>query len=154
MKANFLKKIASILLLMFIGCNSVKQVLRDPEKLNKVAVEVIKQGYCANDTTIIVNSDTLLIVDSLLEIRSDTTKIKDSIFITLWETKNYIKTFTIRDTVRSVIVDNSRVNLLQIDLDNQTIKAMQWKSKANKRLGWLIFLLLGIGAFIYLKFRK
>jgi hypothetical protein len=155
MKANFLKRIASILILIFLfGCNPVKQVLRDPEKLNKVAVEVIKQGYCANDTTIITKSDTLLVVDSLLEIRRDTTKIKDSIFITLWQSKNYVKTFTIRDTIRSVIVDNARVKLLEADLSKANDKAIHWQDIANKTLGWLIFLVLGLGAFIYLKLKK
>ena len=155
MKANYLKRIASILILILLfGCNPVKQVLRNPEKLNKVAVEVIKQGYCANDTTIITKSDTLLKVDSLLEIRSDTTRFKDSIFITLWQTKNYVKTFTIRDTLRSVIVDNSRVKLLEADLSKANDKVIHWRGKANKTLGWLIILLVGIGAFVYLKLKK
>ena len=152
MKGNYLKKIASILLLILIGCNPVKQVINDKAKLDKVAVEVIRQGYCANDTTIIVNSDTIVKVDSLIQIYSDTTIINDSVYLTFWETKNYIKTFTIRDTLRSIVIDNSRVKLLQTDLDNQTNKAMQWEGKAKNRLGWLIFVFIGIGA--YLKFRK
>lgn len=152
MKANSLKKIGSILLLILIGCNPVKQVLRDKEKLDKVAVEVIRQGYCANDTTILVKSDTIVKTDSLIEVYSDTTIINDTAYITLWNNRNFFKTFTIRDTLRSIIVDNARVKLLQTELDNQTIKAMQWETKAKNRLGWLIFIFIAIGA--YLKFRK
>jgi len=143
-----------LFILVLFGCNPVKQVLRDKDKLDKVAIEVIKQGYCANDTTIITKSDTLLIVDSLLEIRSDTTIINDTAYITLWETKNFFKTLTIRDTIRSVVVDNARLRLLQTDLSKAEAKAILWEDKANKRGGWLIILLLVIGAFIYLKLRK
>jgi len=143
-----------LFILVLFGCNPVKQVINDKAKLDKVAIEVIRQGYCANDTTIITKSDTLLIVDSLLEIRSDTTIINDTAYITLWETKNFFKTLTIRDTIRSVVVDNARVNLLQTDLSKANDKVIEWQDKANNRQGWLIILLLVIGAFIYLKLRK
>jgi hypothetical protein len=143
-----------VLILWLVSCNPVKQVINDKAKLDKVAEEVIRQGYCANDTTIITKSDTLLVVDSLLEIRSDTTIINDTAYITLWETKNFFKTLTIRDTIRSVVVDNARVRLLQTDLSKSEAKAIEWEDKANKRGGWLIILLLGIGAYVYLKLKK
>ncbi len=143
-----------LFIIVLFGCNPVKQVINDKAKLDKVAIEVIKKGYCANDTTIITKSDTLLVVDSLIEIQSDTTIINDTAYVTLWETKNFFKTFTIRDTLRSIIVDNARVNLLQTDLSNANDKVIQWQDKANKRLGWLIFLLFGIGAFVYLKIKR
>jgi len=143
-----------VLLLWLVSCNPVKQVINDKAKLDKVAEEVIRKGYCANDTTIIVKSDTIVKTDSLIEIYSDTTIVNDTAYITLWETKNFYKTLTIHDTVRSVVVDNARVNLLQTDLSKANAKVIEWQDKANNRLGWLIFLLLGIGAFIYLKLRK
>jgi hypothetical protein len=143
-----------VLILWLVSCNPVKQVINDKAKLDKVAEEVIRQGYCANDTTIITKSDTLLVVDSLLEIRSDTTIINDTAYITLWETKNFFKTLTIRDTIRSVVVYNARVRLLQTDLSKSEAKAIEWEDKANKRGGWLIILLLGIGAYVYLKLKK
>jgi hypothetical protein len=143
-----------VLILWLVSCNPVKQVLNDRSKFEEVAKEVIKSGMCANDTTIITKSDTLLVVDSLLEIRSDTTIINDTAYVTLWETKNFFKTLTIRDTIRSVVVDNARVRLLQADLNKANTKVIEWQGKANNRLGWLIFLLLGIAGFIYLKLRK
>lgn len=143
-----------VLLLWLVSCNPVKQVINDKAKLDKVAEEVIRQGYCANDTTIIVKSDTIVKTDSLIEIYSDTTIVNDTAYVTLWETKNFYKTLTIHDTVRSVVVDNSRVKILQADLSKANTKVIEWQGKANNRLGWLIFLLLGIGAFIYLKLRK
>jgi uncharacterized membrane protein affecting hemolysin expression len=127
-----------VLILWLVSCNPVKQVINDKAKLDKVAEEVIRQGYCANDTTIIVKSDTLLVVDSLLEIRSDTTIINDTAYITLWETKNFFKTFTIHDTIRSVVVDNARVNLLQADLNKISKESEEHKQKATHRLYWFI----------------
>jgi hypothetical protein len=143
-----------VLLLWLVSCNPVKQVINDKAKLDKVAEEVIRKGYCANDTTIIVKSDTIVKTDSLIEIYSDTTVINDTAYVTLWETKNFYKTLTIHDTVRSVVVDNARVKLLQADLKTQTDKAIQWEGKANKMQGWLIILLLVIAGFIYLKLKK
>jgi hypothetical protein len=143
-----------VLLLWLISCNPVKQVINDKAKLDKVAEEVIRQGYCVNDTTIIVKSDTIVQTDSLIEIYSDTTVINDTAYITLWETKNFFKTLTIHDTVRSVVIDNARVKLLQADLNKANAKVIEWQGKANNRLGWLIILLLVIAGFIYLKFKK
>jgi hypothetical protein len=143
-----------VLIVWLISCNPVKQVINDKAKLDKVAEEVIRQGYCANDTTIIVKSDTIVKTDSLIEVYSDTTVINDTAYITLWETKNFFKTLTIHDTVRSVVVDNARVRLLQTDLKAETDKAILWEGKANKLQGWLIILLLVIAGFIYLKFKK
>ena len=143
-----------VLILWLVSCNPVKQVINDKAKLDKVAEEVIRQGYCANDTTIIVKSDTIVKTDSLIEIYSDTTIVNDTAYVTLWETKNFYKTLTIHDTVRSVVVDNARVKLLQGDLGKANDKAILWEGKANKLQGWLIILLLVIGGFIYLKFRK
>jgi hypothetical protein len=143
-----------LLILLLVSCNPVKQVLSDKAKLDQVAAEVIRQGYCANDTTIIVKSDTIIKVDSLIEVRSDTTVINDTAYVTMWETRNFTKTLTINDTLRSIIVDNARVKLLQADLSKANAKVIQWQRKANNRLGWLIILLLYIGSFLYFKFKK
>lgn len=127
-----------LLLILLVSCNPVKQVLNDQVKFDQVAKEVIRQGYCANDTLVIVKSDTIVKVDSLIEIRSDTTIINDTAYITLWETKNFTKTFTIHDTLRSVIVDNARVRQLQADVEQITKQSEQHKQNADKRLYWFI----------------
>ena len=92
----------SILLLFLFACNPVKQVLKDKDKLDKVAEVVVKSGYCANDTTIITKSDTTIVhdttfdVDTLVDIRfkNDTQYVKVPKIIT--------RTITIRDTIKSV----------------------------------------------------
>jgi hypothetical protein len=142
-----------LLILVLFGCNPVKQVLRDPAKFNEVAKEVIRQGYCANDTLIIVKSDTLVKVDSLIEVYSDTTIINDTAYITMWETKNFTKTFTIHDTLRSVIVDNARVRQLQADIEHITKQSEQHKQDATSRLYWFIIALAVILFLIIIKLR-
>ena len=127
-----------LLLILLVSCNPVKQVLRDKSKFDEVAKEVIRQGYCANDTTIIVKSDTIVKIDSLIDVRSDTTIINDTAYVTKWETRNFTKTLTIHDTLRSVVVDNARVRQLQADVDKITKQSEQHKQNATNRLYWFI----------------
>jgi len=142
-----------LLILVLFGCNPVKQVLKDKSKFDKVAEEVIRQGYCANDTTIIVKSDTIVKVDSLIEVRSDTTIINDTAYVTMWEVRNLTKTLTIHDTLRSVIVDNARVRQLQADVDKITKQSEQHKQNATNRLYWFIIALCVILFLIIIKLR-
>ena len=142
-----------LLLILLISCNPVKQVLNDKAKFDQVAKEVIRQGYCANDTLVIVKSDTIVKVDSLIEIRSDTTIINDTAYVTLWETKNFTRTFTVHDTLRSVIVDNARVRQLQADVEQITKQSEQHKQNADKRLYWFIISLCVILFLIIIKLK-
>jgi hypothetical protein len=143
----------SLLLILLIGCNPVKQVLRDQEKLEEVAKVVVKGGWCANDTTFITKSDTLVKIDSFIRIdtQTDTQIINDSVYITKWKTRDIIKSITIHDTLKSFIVDNARVRLLQADSTRLSNESITWEGKARKRQLW-IFLLLGVIAlYFYLK---
>jgi len=127
-----------LLIIVLFGCNPVKQVLNDKSKFDQVAAEVIRQGYCANDTLLIVKSDTIVMVDSLIEVYSDTTIINDTAYVTLWKNRNFYKTLTIHDTLRSIIVDNARVNQLQADISKITKESEEHKQKATHRLYWFI----------------
>ena len=127
-----------LFLILLVSCNPVKQVLNDKAKFNQVAAEVIRQGYCANDTLTIVKSDTIVKVDSLIEIYSDTTFINDTTYISLWKNRNFTKTFIVHDTLRSIIVDNARVKLLQTDLDKISKESEEHKQNATQRLYWFI----------------
>ena len=127
--------------------------MNDKAKFDQVAAEVIRQGYCANDTLVIVKSDTIVKVDSLIEISSDTTIINDTLYITNWETKNFTRTFTVHDTLHSVIVDNARVRQLQTDVEQITKQSEQHKQNADKRLYWFIIALCVILFLIIIKLR-
>ena len=146
----------SLLLILLVGCNPVKQVLRDQEKLEQVAKVVVKGGWCANDTTFVVKSDTLVEVDTLVMVvtLTDTYVFNDTTYITKWKTREITKSITIHDTIKSFIVDNARVKLLQADSVRLSNDLTEWKGKANNRLSLLILLLIAIGIFIYLKLRK
>jgi hypothetical protein len=140
----------------FFSCNPVKQVLKDRNKFEQIAKEVIKSGMCANDTTFVVKSDTLVEVDTLVRIDTltDTYVLNDTTYITKWKTRDITKSITIHDTIKSFIVDNARVRLLQADSARLTGEVIQWKGKADSRLNWLLSLLVIIALFIYLKLKK
>ena len=144
-----------ILILLFVSCNPVKQVLRDQDKLEQVARVVVKGGWCANDTTFITKSDTLVEIDTFVnvKIQIDTQKINEFVYITNWKTRDIIKSITIHDTLRSYIVDNARVRLLQTDSARLSNEVITWEGKAKRRQLW-IFGLIGLFALIiYLKNR-
>jgi hypothetical protein len=142
-----------LLLILLVSCNPVKQVLKNKAKFDQVAAEVIRQGYCANDTLLIVKSDTIVMVDSLIEVYSDTTIINDTAYVTLWETKNFTKTFIVHDTLRSLIVDNARVRQLQADVNKISKQSEEHKQDATNRLYWFIIALCVILFLIIIKLR-
>lgn len=133
----------SILLLFLIACNPVKQVLKDKDKLDKVAEVVVKSGYCANDTTIITKSDTTIqydtsyLTDTLIDLRT----IKDTQYVTLPK-KVITRTITIRDTVTNVVVDGARVLLLEKELTKANEDLQEWKALAKARWWYLFWIIL------------
>lgn len=141
------------LLILLIGCNPVKQVLRDQDKLEQIARVVVAGGWCANDTTFITKSDTIIDIDTIIRIdtQTDTQIINDSVYITNWKTRDIIKSTTIHDTLRSYIVDNSRVRLLQTDSARLSNESITWEGKAKRRQLWILLLIGVIGAYFYIK---
>jgi hypothetical protein len=139
-----------LLLILFGSCNPVKQVLGDNNKFEVVAAEVIKRGYCLNDTTIIRKTDTLELHDTTTVVYVDTTKVNDTTY--LWETKFHTvtKVRTIRDSVKMVVIDSARVNVLRKELKDSEakLKAALGDQKGLKRImflmggGGLVFFLL------------
>lgn len=131
--------------LLFLSCNPVKLVLRDKEKLDKVAEYVVENGYCANDTIIQSKSDTLITYDTIYEkgLNIVTNILKtDTLRVPL--TKTLVKTIRITDTIQKVVVDNARIRLLEAKLAVQTEKTEEYRAKAKSRLNWLLLLLIAI----------
>lgn len=145
-----------IIALIFISCNPVKKVLRDREMFDEVAKEVVKAGYCANDTIILTKSDTTVQIDTLtlIDKEFEVKVYNDTTYITQWQTKYVNKNVIIRDTVKSVVVDNARIKLLQEDLIKANEEKLNWKERANKTFGYLLLLICGIGVYLFLKFKK
>ena len=133
-----------LLFFFLLACNPVKQVVKDKRLLDDVAKVVIAQGYCVNDTTYIHSSDTLintitdtLVVDSMM-VLNDTTFIYKNI--------NHYKTITIRDTIKSIVVDESRIKLLTLELNDSKSKYFElYKKNMNQKV-----LLLMIGGLLLL----
>ena len=130
--------------IFLLSCNPVKQVLRDKEKLDKVAEYVIENGYCANDTIIQSKSDTLITYDTIYEKNDIIRNILKTDTLRLSFTKTLVKTIRITDTIQKVVVDNARIRLLEAKLAIQTEKVEEYKAKAKSRLNWLLLLLIAI----------
>ena len=130
--------------LFLLSCNPVKQVLRDKEKLDKVAKYVIENGYCANDTIIQSKSDTLITYDTIYEKNDIIRNILKTDTLRLSFTKTLVKTIRITDTIQKVVIDNARIKLLEAKLAIQTEKVEEYKAKAKSHLNWLVLLLIAI----------
>lgn len=142
-----------IIILILCSCNPVKQVLRDREKFDIVAKEIIKSGICVNDTVILSKSDTTTLVDTVNNYFIDTEIRNDTVFQTRVENKLVVKKVIIRDTIRKVVTDNARVNLLEADKRDLSMQVGEWKDKAQDRLKWLVLLLVGIGLWVFFKIK-
>jgi hypothetical protein len=121
--------------------------------LEEVAKVVVKGGWCANDTTFIVKSDTLVEVDTLVRIDTltDTYVLNDTTYITKWKTREITKSITIHDTIKSFIVDNARVRLLVADSARLSTEVDVWRGKAKQRQIWLFAIVAIICGALYIK---
>lgn len=135
------------------SCNPVKQILKDNSKFNEIKDEVIRRGFCANDTTIITASDTLIQYDTTIQKETQIEIFGDTVYITKWQTRDIVKKLTIRDTIKSVVVDNARIQVLQSDYNKMKISADEWKDKAQNRLSYLILCIVAIGLWLFFKFK-
>lgn len=74
----FQEKKTILILSVFIiaACNPVKQVLKDKVKLDKVAEEVIRRGYCVNETTFVKET---VIKEVFVKDTSETSEVKTSL---------------------------------------------------------------------------
>lgn len=141
------------LLLSLVSCNPVKKVLRDPEKFDIVVTEVIKRGYCVNDTTFVTKSDTLVTYDTVTNTIKETRIVNDTAYIYDTKYRTITKKIIIRDTVKSIVLDNARIKLLQADSASLTQEMIKYKGKAAERLNWLLFAIIAIGLYFFLKYK-
>lgn len=142
-----------LIAILGLSCNPVKQVLKDKEKLDKVAEVVVRSGYCANDTIIKLKSDTTYHFDTLYEPITDTIRLTKENYIQVpkYFQKTIVKTITIHDTIKSVVVDNARLNAIRGDLTALQEKYNNIHKKAQSRLNWLILLLVAFSLYLLRK---
>jgi len=136
-----------VVVMVLVGCNPVRFVLRDAPSFRIVADEVIKRGYCLNDTTYIHSTDTLEITDTLTMVYVDTAVVNDTTYF--WETKfeTITKTKTIRDSIKSVVIDSAQVKVLRRHLQDSENK-LSAALKDQKILKRIMFF-MGGGALIF-----
>ena len=116
-----------IILIIILGfvcsCNPVKQVLRDNDKMIEVWEKGALSGWCANDSVFVNKSDTLINFDTLyaLDLKVDTIFQNDIKTVVKHEVKTVVKTVTIKDTLKTIVVDNSRITKLQEIIEKQNV---------------------------------
>lgn len=141
-----------ILSILLVSCNPVKQVLKDVNKFNKVAEEVIRRGYCVNDTIIktefkdsVVFKDTAIyLIDSVPCKDFDTiigrSHISVSSGVLKFETKDSV--VYRQKTVVNNIRDRALENILKIDIMKRDssildhLKSISDLNKTNEDLTW------------------
>lgn len=142
-----------IFLLLLIACNPVRQILNDQKKFDKIAEEVVKRGYCINDTiTVETTKDSIVYKDSIIEIKTlvpcpdfeknmpDGTLIKVSSGVLTYrhncKEKEVIRTVTKTNNIR----DRALENILKGDITKRDtaiatyIKLLNDSQIANKDL--------------------
>jgi len=145
-----LKYLSVIILVSAISCNPVRQVLRDQVKFDQVAEEVIRRGYCANDTTVITElKDTVIYKDSLVTV-IDSVPCRDfdtTIRGARISVRSGVLTYAAKDsivyqtkTITNSIRDKALENILKADIASRDRQVDSLKSAvrnsqtANKEL--------------------
>ena len=158
---------------LIAACNPVKRVLKDPLKLDEVAEEVIRRGYCVSDTvTETVIKDSVIYRDSIIE-RVEKVPCKDfdtTIGRARIRVSSGVLTYSAKDsivyrikTVNNTVIDRSRERILSQDigklneaLSNERAKLVELKAefkgyKMDSRIDraklWLLIVAIGIFAF-------
>jgi hypothetical protein len=173
---NCLGVITFFLLFLLIGsCNPVKNVLNDNEKFEKVAKEVVKRGYCINDTVIVdvVKIDTLIQNNYITDTISITTKdtvlpsgtsisVKnDKIYVKCPPSKSIIKTLTKNNYIRDIKLESifkkeiaektDSIRNLKIDIKEKSVTIVKEKSKFYILLSVIVILSI---LYAIIKFKK
>lgn len=139
-----------VLILLFAACNPIKKVLQSPSMFEVVKDSVIARGYCLNDTIFSHSSDTSYLHDTTTMVYVDTAVIRDSVYFLETKFQTITKTRTIRDSIKSVVIDSALVQVIRKQRD-AALNREQIALKDNKRFqtilkfgaaGALIFFLL------------
>jgi hypothetical protein len=166
-----------ILLVITISfsCNSVKRVLTNDKKFNIVAKEVVKRGYCINDTVIVdvVKIDTIIQNNYITDTISITTKdtvlpsgtsisVKnDKVYVKCPPTKNIVQTVTKNNYIRDVKLESilkteitqktDSIKELKIDIKNKKVTITKERAKF-----YILLSIIAISVILYVinKFKK
>lgn len=140
-------KYVGFLLVIFsimYSCNPVNRVIKDPVKMNRMAEEVVRRGYCSNDTTIITQVtdtffiyhedqiDTMQILDDMCMfdtvLRSGTRISYANGFLMINE-KIRVKNKVITKTIDNYVRDTKMEQLLKKDIEYYKDSVMVLQSR-------------------------
>jgi hypothetical protein len=161
------------ILILLSSCNPVKQVLKDKDKFDQVADEVIRRGYCVNDTVVVTEvKDSVIYKDSITVVTEkvpckdfDTTigraRIRVSSGVLYYSYKDSVvyRTRTVKETVRDRSLEDVlnrdilklRDSLKQALFDKKEcasdLKATKREARNHRVKMWLIIIAIGTFAF-------
>lgn len=165
-----------ILLFLLMGsCNPVKIVLNNNQKFEKVAKEVVKRGYCINDTVIVdvVKIDTVIQNNYITDTISITTKdtvlpsgtsisVKnDKVYVKCPPTKNIVQTVTKNNYIRDVKLESilkteitektDSIKNLKIDIKDKKVTITKERARF-----YILLTMIAISVVLYVinKFKK
>lgn len=141
-----------IVILLIVSCSPVKRVMNDKGMFDQVAVEVVRRGYCINDTTIITQTkDSIVYKDSIIEQISnvpckdfDTTigrariRVSSGVLIYAYKDSIVYRTRTITKNIR----DKKLELILQKDIASKDSIILSYRNQvldlrnANQELTW------------------
>jgi hypothetical protein len=141
--------IAILLFISSIGCDPVRRVLDDPAHRTRVADELLRDGLCRYDTLTIVKRDTIIKTDTIGEIVifTDTSIVRDTVRITATKWREIVRTVTIRDTLRMMVVDASGrdANIRRVAELEGRLKEVEHSAKRYRMAtGFLLIALVGL----------
>lgn len=129
-------------MLIMIGCDPVKHIQRNDERMARMERVMLDRGICRPDTFVIHRTDTLTRTDTVGEIYiyTDTTTLHDTTTITRDRIRSVIRTITIRDTVLRQVTDETALKACRSDRERSGALLADMKERAQHR-GAIIALL-------------
>ena len=164
-----------IFITFLTSCNPVKQVLNNSKKFDIVAQEVVKRGYCINDTLIIDSSridtvyhqnyiiDTITInkefnIDTVLKSGAKVTIVNGMLSVKCPSSKELIKTVKQTQYVRDLKLESllkkdvklkeDSIILLSLTLRDKHVTIKELKATIIKEKAKFLILIIALGSLI------
>ena len=133
----FIIYLICLIVLLISACNPImkaeRKVLNNVESSERVFRELEKTRPCANDTTIITKNDTTLLIDTIINYKTDTININGVEYITIKEQpKTIVKTIKVNQIKTNYIVDTRRLGIVLDSVRYYKVNAQINKEVGNK----------------------
>ena len=136
--------------ILIVGCNPIKKaerlVLNNRDASNRVFNTLALERPCANDTTIVTLSDTIILQDTIIDYKRDT--INNVITLTE-QGKTIFKTIKVIDIKTAYVQDTRMIAILSDSMRFYKVLYQtehKYKKQAESRFWWLIIAVGGIFA--------